>query len=159
MAKNFLIGILLVVLGALSLALYQNKLSQKQSPSPPTPTIEQTPVTQTPSVKSEPTLQPTTENIDDLALIKKAMAQKHNKAIGEVETQVTKKDEKHAWGNVRFDGEMGGGWFLAYKKSSSEWIIVADGNGIISCADIAPYDFSNTMVTECVDKGGNLIKR
>ena len=71
---------------------------------------------------------------------------------------MSKIDATHAWGTASFTGEMGGGWFLAYKNPDG-WIIVDDGNGTISCETIAPYNFPVDMVPECVDKNGNLIKK
>ncbi len=94
----------------------------------------------------------------DEELIKQAMAAKHSRAVEETIINISKKDDSHAWGSVKFAGELAGGWFLA-AKNSGVWIIVDDGNGTISCELIAPYDFPSEMVPECVDMDGNLIAR
>lgn len=148
-------AILLMVAGAFLYSLYQDKFGNKllNTPTPtiiPTTTVE----TQTPTA-----IPPTQSQVSDLDLIKKAFAQKYNKTVDQVEVNISKKDETHAWGNVKFSGEMAGGWFLAFKKSTNEWIIVQDGNGTISCETIEPYNFPTDMASECVDKNGKLIQR
>jgi len=124
------------------------------SPAPSTMT-ETTPET-TPETK--PTTSPTTSAINDIESIRKAMALKYGKLPADVELEVSKKTALHAWGVTKFKGEMGGGWFLAYKGSGG-WIIVDDGNGTISCEKIEPYDFPVSMVSGCVDANGKLINR
>jgi len=78
------------------------------------------------------------------------MATKYSKSIGEVDLTITQLTTNHAWGSVKFLGEMGGGWFLAAKVSGN-WLIVADGNGTIDCPVIEPYNFPTSMVSECFD--------
>lgn len=101
---------------------------------------------------------PTIPQKSDIEGIEEAFAKKYNKTVDQAEISISKKDDTHAWGSVKFAGEMAGGWFLAY-KNPTDWIIVQDGNGTISCEAIAPYDFPSTMAPECVDKNGKLIKR
>jgi len=131
----------------------KSKLMPSPSVSPSirvSPTVEIIPTTAIlPTVKSE---------LSDLELIKMAMAEKHGKAVSQVELTISKKTETYAQGGVRFFGEEGGGWFLAYKGTDG-WIIVQDGNGTISCEIIDPYSFPVDMVSECVDKDGNLVTR
>jgi len=125
-----------------------------QSPASDTPspavTTEATPVSTVTTAPDAP--------VSDEEGVKAAMAYKYGKTPGEVELEITKKDDTHAWGVTKFKGEMGGGWFLAYREPSG-WIIVDDGNGIISCEVISPYDFPASMVPECVNTRGQLIAR
>ncbi len=130
------------------------------SPTQPLPTAVgqlTTPTEQTQPVNTTAPL-PTVPQKSDLELIKEAFAQKYNRPTSEVNVTVSKNNGTQAQGGVSFSGEMGGGWFLAYKESGG-WIIVQDGNGTISCETIAPYNFPSDMVPECVDKNGKLIKR
>ncbi len=101
---------------------------------------------------------PTQASVSDVEGIRAAMAAKYGKAPADVEIEISKKTTLHAWGVTKFKGEMAGGWFLAYKEAKG-WIIVDDGNGTISCEKIAPYNFPVSMVEECVNANGKLIKR
>lgn len=122
----------------------------------PTPTPSITPEV-TPEIVT--TISPTaTPAINDTESIRKAMALKYGKQPSDVELEVSQKTAMHAWGVTKFKGEMGGGWFLAYKGSGG-WIIVDDGNGTISCEKIAPYNFPVSMVEACVDANGKLLQR
>ena len=154
-----LLFLVIFVAGAGSLWLYQSKPAKKSQDASPTLSLQPSPTSQIlPSIEPtltsppSPTAQPDTEGI------KEAMAKKHNKSVADVEITVSKFDSSHAWGSVKFAGEMGGGWFLAYKNPDG-WMIVDEGNGTISCETIAPYNFPPDMVSECVDKNGNLIKK
>ena len=55
---------------------------------------------------------------------------------------------------------VGGAYFFA-AKTSEGWTIVAAGNGIISCQQLAPFpDLPLSMISECVDQTtGNLVER
>ena len=73
--------------------------------------------------------------------------------------KVSQKDGAFAKGFVGAKGkEVGGGYFLAV-KSSGKWIIAFDGQSTPGCEQVNPYNFPATMVPECLDAGGNLIKR
>lgn len=101
---------------------------------------------------------PTIPQKSDLEEIKEAFAKKYNKPVNQVEVSISKNNGTQATGGVKFAGEMGGAFWLAYKQAGS-WIIVHDGQGTISCEAIAPYNFPSAMAPECVDKNGKLIKR
>ena len=154
-----LLFLVIFIAGAASFWFYQEKLAKKSQVAPTPQTLPPSPTSQS-QPTSEPTITsppfPTTK--PDSEGIKAAMAKKHNKSVIDVEISVSKIDSTHAWGSVKFAGEIGGGWFLAYKNPDG-WIIVDDGNGTISCETIAPYNFPPDMVSECVDKNGNLIKK
>jgi len=143
--KNTLIGLIIGIIiasGAFYIYIQKPGLEDKKI-SPVTP-IQ--------------TLSPSKSEISAKELIIKAFAKKYNKKIDEVNVNISKQDSTHIWGSVSFSGEIGGGWFLSYKESLNNWIIVQDGNGSISCETIAPYKFPVSMVSECVDQNGNLKK-
>jgi len=146
-----LFGIVLFVAGSQASKFFPSTTPPTPSPLPVV-TEEATP---SPTVAVAATLAPVADDIDG---IRTAMAKKYGKTPSDVELEVSKKDTLHAWGVTKFKGEMAGGWFLAYKETSG-WIIVDDGNGTISCEKIAPYNFSVSMVEECVNASGKLIKR
>ncbi len=100
---------------------------------------------------------PTVKEENVLLELQQAFGKKYNRPAEQVEVTIDKKDDQHIAGGVKFSGEMGGGWFLAYKGVDG-WIIVQDGNGTVSCEIIAPYNFPKSLVPECVDKNGNLVK-
>ncbi|MFA6981537.1 MAG: hypothetical protein WC243_00715 [Patescibacteria group bacterium] len=93
------------------------------------------------------------ESKEDVAeALRAAFMQKYNKTATEVTIDVSKLDGNHAAGGVRFGPEtVGGGWFLAAKKDGF-WKIVADGNGVVLCTLVEPYDFPVDMVPECFDE-------
>ncbi len=86
----------------------------------------------------------------DKQLIKEAFATKYNKSINDIMLEITDNNGDYAQGTVKFTGEVAGAWWLA-AKPDQKWIIVADGNGVIMCSDIDPYNFPTTMVPECYD--------
>jgi len=95
----------------------------------------------------------------DEELIREAFAVKYNKNIEDVNLTISKKTATHAVGGVNFEGEMGGGWFLA-AKTGGEWVIAADGNGTIPCGPVEQYNFPVDMAAECFDDTtGQLITR
>ena len=97
---------------------------------------------------------PSAPSVSDETLIKIALAQKHNKTINETSVEINENDGTYAQGLVKFSGEIAGGWWLAAKPSST-WIIVADGNGVVMCDDIAQYNFPTSMVPECYNSSTN----
>lgn len=87
----------------------------------------------------------------------KLLARKFSKAPAAVTIRVNQEALEHAMGLVSFEGEIGGGWWLA-AKVGGEWVLVADGNGAIICADIDPYDFPTDMVPECYDEAAGKLR-
>ena len=161
-----LFALLLVALGAVGFWFIQNKMLAVKEPSS-VPEVSLSPVIVKPQVSPLPLSSPeaVTEPlpsvlpaVSDLQAIKQAFSEKYGHPVSEVNVNISKNTGSLAQGGVGFEGEMGGGWFLA-AKTASGWIIVDDGNGTISCELIAPYGFPVDMVPECVDSGGNLIVR
>jgi len=96
---------------------------------------------------------------DDADAIKTALSTKLGTSKENLVFEVSKKDDKHAKGNVREKtSEVGGGYWLAAKTDSS-WSIVYDGQANPTCGQIAPYNFSTEMVPECLNNLGNVVTR
>jgi len=85
------------------------------------------------------------------AEIRAVMAGYRGKTTAETDISISQSTEEYAMGTVKFEGEMGGGWFLA-ALVDGEWVIVADGNGTVICQDIEGYDFPVDMVPDCWDE-------
>ncbi|MDO8471744.1 MAG: hypothetical protein Q7S64_01160 [bacterium] len=93
------------------------------------------------------------ETVDQTAIkaaITTAMAAKYKKDESEVKITLSQVTADFAKGSVSFGDEMGGGWLLA-AKVNDKWKIVDDGNGVIDCAVIKPFNFPTDMVSECYD--------
>jgi hypothetical protein len=105
------------------------------------------------TTSSANTVYPTVEAVSDKDGIEAAFAKKYNRPESEVKVTLNESDGTYASGGISFEGEMGGGWFLAFNEQKGEWIIVADGNGTVSCEKIDPYNFPVSMVPECWDEG------
>ena len=95
--------------------------------------------------------QPTTPPPSDEELITQAMATKHSKTVAETDLSINENDGSYAQGVVIFDGAVSGGWWLA-AKTGDDWVIVADGNGVVQCDDLTGYSFPTSMVPECWDE-------
>lgn len=91
----------------------------------------------------------------DGAEIEAAIAKKHGLTVEDTSMVMGEITSTHASGTVLFSD--GSGWFLA-AKDHGVWVDVQDGNGTVSCESVAPYNFPVSMVPECVDKNGKLIK-
>ena len=117
----------------------------------PTPTVN---VPIFPSATLEPSSIPLN---DDILQIKQAFAEKYHKNVSDIDINITADKGIYAVGTVTFKLAMEGGHFLA-AKAAGGWVIVQDGNGSIMCDAVSPYNFPKSMVPECVDNKGNLIK-
>lgn len=80
-------------------------------------------------------------------VIKQALVAKHGSSANELTITVSKIEGGYASGGA--SASAGGGmWFAA--KVNGSWKLVWDGNGTISCNDIAPYpQFPTDMIPEC----------
>ena len=147
--KNAIITVLLVILFSAGAYLYG---SGKLIPSPvstPAPVVQE----ESPLPANQPSLAPTTAPEPQASAedqIREAMATKHSKSIADTDISINEITSTHASGVVKFAGEIAGGWFLT-TKTTGDWQIVADGNGTVICADIDPFNFPTTMVSECWD--------
>lgn len=143
--KNTVIGLILgLIIAMWAFYMYTQKPASTTT-LPPTPTV------------AVATTAPTISPISDNDLIRQALADKYNKPLSSVKYTPSKNDGTHASGGVIFSGDIAGAWVLAAKENGA-WIIVQDGNGVIMCEIVAPYNFPVSMVPECVDKNGKLIK-
>ncbi len=149
--------VLLLLAGAGLFWFYQAKIA---TPSEQVPTATPTPTVEALSSPTPPPPTPTkAEEASDLEQIRQAMADKYNKSEEDANVTIQNNDGEYAKGGIVFEGEMGGGWWLA-AKVGNDWIIVADGHGSVLCADIQGYDFPTSMVPECWDEAtSTLISR
>ncbi|OGC51677.1 hypothetical protein A2982_03325 [candidate division WWE3 bacterium RIFCSPLOWO2_01_FULL_39_13] len=103
------------------------------------------------SDETDPALEEAPDANADKESIALIFSQKYNKPIEEVNVEVSENTGEFAKGVISFEGEMGGGSFLA-TKTDDTWKIVADGNGVIMCDLIEPYNFPVSVVPECYDQ-------
>jgi hypothetical protein len=158
---SVLVSLLLVAVGALGFWFFQQnfELKKKTSASPaPSPTPVSSPSVQpeeslvpVSSPEEEPGEETVPQTKSDLELLKEAFAAKYSHPVSETEVTISSQTGPYASGGIHFAGQMGGGWFLAYKQADGTWIIVADGNGTVPCEAIEPYNFPVAMVPECWD--------
>ena len=113
-----------------------------------------------PTISSSPTFSATpAPTVDDESAIKQAVYTKFNSDATKLNVTVSKIDGNYATGGIVDVGsEVGGGYFLAAKWQGN-WVIVYDGQAHPTCAQIAPYNFPVTMVAECLDASGKVVKR
>lgn len=155
---SVVVVLLCIIIALLMYLVYQLKVKNPQTAAETKKTEEtvKTEDTSTPlpiltsEVIDTVTPEPTIHSVSDKDLVQEAMAKRHNRTVADTQISISKNNGTHIWGSVKFGDEMGGGWFLAYKKDGT-WIIVDDGNGTIECSTIAPYNFPVDMVSECWD--------
>lgn len=168
--KNFILGfiiaglIVVVAVGGYYFGTKQNKANVL--PAPTLKVVETVLPTLTPIATTTPSVtivQPTSAN--DTELIKQALIKKNNwpSNIWEQEELTIKfNDGVYAEGSVKGKAanSVGGGYVYA-KKVDGVWKIVADGNGMITCASLALYpDYPVSLISECYDeKTGTSVKR
>lgn len=141
--------VLLLVAGAGLFWFYQTKVVVK--PEEISTTATPTEIEALPSPTPLPPTPTGGQAVSDLDQIRQAFAEKYSKPLADVNVTLQNNTGEFANGGVQFEGEMGGGWWLA-AKVSGQWVIVADGNGSVLCADIEGYDFPTSMVPECWDE-------
>lgn len=86
--------------------------------------------------------------------IQQAFMEKYQKNDNEVQITIQKLEDNYARGGVKFAtaGQAGeGGIFLAYKDDGI-WKLAFDGNGMISCSEMAKYDFPADMALDCYNE-------
>ena len=96
----------------------------------------------------------------EAAVKEQIVAKRGEGAVGlEIVTQRMEGD--YALGSARDPEPMAGGgmWFAALVED--EWKLVWDGNGVITCDEVAPYpDFPSSMIPECFDEAsGEMVAR
>jgi len=102
---------------------------------------------------------PTTKQESAIDQITTLFMTKYDKSKEETTITISKSTLNHIQGGVKFEGEIGGGMFFAYKDDSGEWTLIYDGHGTIPCDDIEPYSFPVDMIPECIDNNGQLVIR
>jgi len=151
-ALSVLVSFLLFGAGAFAFWFFSGKTAQE------TPEVQEIPLEEEELFPADQEATEGAGQSEDVELIRQAFAAKYGHDVSEVEVEISKQFNPYISGGVTFAGEMGGGWFLAYKQEG-EWIIVADGNGTIPCEAIEPYDFPTDMAPECYTQDGSLITR
>lgn len=148
-------GVILIAAVVVGSAFLVVSMRSGATPEPsPSPTIIGSPIpSPVPSPSPIPTA-PVEETKTDLEQIKEVFAAKYSKEMEEITATIDENTSTHANGGVKFEGEIGGAWWLAYYDGTG-WIIVADGNGSVMCDDIEGYDFPTSMVPECWDENTN----
>ena len=97
--------------------------------------------------------------VDEAAAIKQAVYTKFSSDATKLNVTVSKIDGNYATGGIVDVGsEVGGGYFIAAKWQGN-WVIVHDGQAQPTCSQIAPYNFPVSMVAECLDATGKVVKR
>jgi hypothetical protein len=88
---------------------------------------------------------------EDPQLIKESLFKKNNwKESDDINVTVSTNDGNYASGIVTSQG--GGGYFYAAKENG-EWVIVADGNGLIMCSSLINYPkYPTSLIPECYDQ-------
>ncbi len=131
----------------------------KESPQPAEPGMA-SPVPQPSKAPQSSPVQPSpSPEIDDEQLLKQAFGEKYDRPASDANVSISEKDGNYVKGGVGFEGEMGGGWFLAYYEEG-EYTIVADGNGTVPCTPVERYAFPTDMVPECYrESDGTLVDR
>jgi hypothetical protein len=146
-----IIVLLMVIIGFGGYVLYKNNLitlpltiknNYVQDLATPT-------VTPTTTVNSTPTID---ESDNLVKIIKLALVAEHGPDANELNVTVSKIDGNYAQGGA---SATGGGAMWLGAKVGGVWKLVWDGNGVILCKDIAPYDFPVSMVPECWNDSTN----
>ena len=102
--------------------------------------------------------EPEEEGSDDEAMIKEALLAELGLAEDEVVITFNVVAAVQAKGSVKEVGAVSGGYYLA-AKDGGKWVIVYNGQANPPCADVNKYDFSTSLVPECMDAEDNLVVR
>jgi hypothetical protein len=92
------------------------------------------------------------EDEDQTMLIKQAFSDKYGNPVDEVSVEISSSTDTHMRGVVKIGppGTISGGMFLA-AKVNDEWMIVHDGQGVYTCAEVAPFNFPEEMINDCYE--------
>jgi hypothetical protein len=96
---------------------------------------------------------------DVLAAVTAALEGKNDWDHGSAEVTLEGvEDGRFAHGGVTDPAGSGALWFASLEDG--EWEIVWDGNGIVDCVSLEPYDdFPTSLLPQCVGVNGNLEER
>ena len=146
-----------VVVGANILAWYFFVKGKPETPtlSPTSSPVTTIIVTPTPKETVIPSPIPT---VDETNLIRQAIFKLTGLDGSRAEVTISKNTGKHAKGSIKEFEAVGGAYFIA-AKTADGWIGVYAGQANPTCNQIAPYNFPNSLVTECLDASGNVVKR
>jgi len=80
------------------------------------------------------------------------LAAEHSVDVATIEVTISDARDEFASGSSSpVGGGPGGGYWYAVLVDGG-WMIAADGNGVILCSEIQPYDFPIDMIPECYDE-------
>lgn len=154
MNKITVILLLVVVAMIAYAAYYLGSKNAMNTQVQVTPVVTSTPgpLTQTPALSPTTTATPKAESSSDetvslIAAVQKGLVAKHGPDAATLNVTVTTISGNYAKGMA--SATAGGGiWFAA--KTNGSWLLVWDGNGIITCSDVAPYpNFPASLIPEC----------
>ncbi len=159
-SKYFVITALVFLALGLSGCTVLDKLgitTETTEPSAETETVQDIPeaeaVPEVEAVPSAPVIPSDEESRDITVLIvANLLAAKYSVDVTTIEVTISDARDEFASGS---SGPVGGGpgggyWYAALVDGA--WVIAADGNGVILCSEIAPYDFPVDMIPECYDE-------
>lgn len=104
-------------------------------------------------LKEENTKEKESEELTKEEEIKLLFAEKYDEEISNITITIDKEKENYVKGIIIF-GEGGpgqAGGFLAVNQGGA-WELTYDGNGVIPCSAVDPYEFPTDMVTECFNE-------
>lgn len=85
-------------------------------------------------------------------MVANLLAAEHSVDVATIEVTISDARDEFASGSSSLvGGGPGGGYWYAVLVGDG-WMIAADGNGVILCSEIAPYDFPIDMISECYDE-------
>lgn len=157
--KNILTGAIFGIILAMWAVYFcqQGKLSLFKKPVISVKPIPTSSVPIFPSITLSPS-QTVLNEKTDTEIIRQLFADKYQRKISDVVLTAKEYDGSHFLGAASFKLAMEGGILLAARNSLQQWVIVQDGNGSVLCDNVKPYKFPASMVSECVDKKGKLVK-
>jgi len=94
-----------------------------------------------------------TDTSADEAAIKQLFVNQYSKESDRPEVKIEKLIGNNARGGLVFkdaNGEVISGAYFFAAKENGNWKIVLSGNGTISCATLAPYNFPADMTADCI---------
>lgn len=93
--------------------------------------------------------------------VKEQIVAKRGEVARGLEITTQRLEGEYALGSAKDPEPMAGGgmWFAALVED--EWKLVWDGNGVVTCAEVAPYPyFPSSMIPECFDEtSGEMVVR
>lgn len=91
------------------------------------------------------------DGISDEEALKESIYREYGTSADTMSVTISKIEGSYATGSVGGTGsDVGGGYFVA-AEVGGEWLIIADGNGVIECAVLDEYSVPASIIGECYD--------